>query len=365
MLCQIKPDLCIGILLLFFSLSTSADIEKTSREEIRVVVVAMFEDGETRGDNPGELQFWVERLDLNRQLSFPAGKRDLYLNNDGVLAVLTGAGVSNASASIMALGLDDRFDLSKAYWLIAGIAGGDPADLSLGSAAWARHVVDGDLLYEIDGREIPESWPYGLIPLGANEPTLEFADIKGRTLGTSVFSLNSGLVEWAYSLTRNLKLQDSPAMTAARSLYVDFPTAQRPPFVALGDTLSASTYWHGRELNRWANDWVRLYAGKAANFMTSNMEDSGSLTSLQRLDTAGLVDINRVMVLRTVSNYTIPPKGKSAVWSRTAPYPDKGLPAKEAAFVVGNTVVQALLKAWPKYRDTIPALEGKIEEQGK
>ncbi len=351
---RLRHYLDVAVLCLAFALPSSATSIEGEREEIRVVVVAMFEEGEVRGDNPGELQFWVERLELNRQLSFPAGERDLYLNSEGVLAVLTGAGIANAAASIMALGLDGRFDLSNAYWLVAGIAGGDPADLSLGSAAWARHVVDGDLLYEIDSREIPESWPYGLIPLGAKKPTLEFGDTRGRALGTSVFDLNAGLAEWAYSLTRSLKLQDSPGITAARSLYTDFPVAQRPPFVAIGDTLSASTYWHGRELNRWANDWVRLYAGKNANFMTSNMEDSGSLTSLQRLDDADLVDINRVMVLRTVSNYTIPPAGKSAVWSRTAPYPDKGLPAKDAAFVVGNTVVQALLAAWPEYRDSIP-----------
>ena len=45
----------------------------------------------------------------------------------------------------MALGADPRFDLSKAYWLVAGIGGGDPADVSLGSAVWADHVLDGDI----------------------------------------------------------------------------------------------------------------------------------------------------------------------------------------------------------------------------
>ena len=40
--------------------------------------------------------------------------------------------------------------------MIAGIGGGDPADVSLGSAVWANHVIDGDIGYEIDAREIPE-----------------------------------------------------------------------------------------------------------------------------------------------------------------------------------------------------------------
>ncbi len=62
----------------------------------------------------------------------------------------------------MALGMDPRFDLTKAYWLVAGIAGIDPADGSLGSAAWAEWVVDGDIGYEIDAREIPKDWKTGL-----------------------------------------------------------------------------------------------------------------------------------------------------------------------------------------------------------
>src|SRR5258707_1238079 len=83
----------------------------------------------------------------------------LRMNDRRVLLICTGGGITNASTSIMALGQDPRFDLSKAYWLIAGIAGGDPLDVSLGTAAWSRHVVDGDLLYEIDAREMPKEWP--------------------------------------------------------------------------------------------------------------------------------------------------------------------------------------------------------------
>ena len=123
-------------------------------DSIRVSTCQKLQLGEARGDYPGELQLWVERLGLDTELPFPSGESNLFLNDEGVLAFVTGGGIPNATASVMALGLDPRFDLSKAYWLVAGVAGADPADLSLGSAAWARHVVDGDLAYEIDGREI-------------------------------------------------------------------------------------------------------------------------------------------------------------------------------------------------------------------
>jgi purine nucleoside permease len=343
----------IGTLLACMSLAAcSAD---TQRIEVKVVVMAMFERGESRGDAPGELQLWVERLGLDTEYAFALGQDVLYMNDDGVMAILLGGGISNAAASTMALGQDKRFDLSRAYWLIAGIAGGDPDDVSLGSAAWARHVVDGDLLYEIDGREIPDGWPYGMVPLGTRAPTTNPEDLKdGWSVDTIAFSLNPQLVDWAWSMTRDIRLEDAPGISAYRTHYATFPEAQRPPFVTVGDTLSSSTYWHGALLNRWANDWLQLYRGRDANFMTSNMEDSGTLTALHRLSRADLIDIDRVLVLRTVSNFTMPPAGKTAVWSKTQPFPDNGEPAIEAAFVVGNTVVQALLDDWEQYATHLP-----------
>src|SRR4051812_26078268 len=100
---------------------------------IKVVIVTMFERGADTGDQPGELQYWVERNHLDRVIPFPQGFHDLRMNKDGVLAVLTGVGTAKSTAAIMALGLDSRFDLTKAYWLVAGISGINPARGSLGS----------------------------------------------------------------------------------------------------------------------------------------------------------------------------------------------------------------------------------------
>jgi purine nucleoside permease len=59
-------------------------------------------------------------------------------------------------------------------------------------------------------------------------------------------------------------------------------------------------------------------------------------------------------VLRTASNFATPPPGHDAGWSTTAPYPAQGEPAKEAAYVVGNTVVEALLAGWGEFAKTSP-----------
>ncbi len=319
---------------------------------IKVVVVSMFEIGEDTGDVPGEFQRWVERGEFTHQLEFSLGLHDIYHRNDGVMVICTAGGVTNATATIMALGQDPRFDLSRAYWVIAGIAGADPEDCSLGSAAWAEWVVDGDLAYEIDGREIPEDWEYGFIALGAEKPnTLD----NGWTVETIAYELNPKLVGWAYGLTKDLELPDHPEMAEFRQQFLpEFPNAAQPPFVLIGDSLGSSTYWHGALLNHWANDWMKLHTDGAANFVMSNMEDNGTLTALHRLARTDLVDPQRVLVLRTASNYSMPPPGKDAGWSTTAPYPANGYPAGESAYLVANTVVEALVTGWNKYGETPP-----------
>src|SRR5579862_7524733 len=156
--------------LALFSCSLSAQPAGTPPIPIKVVVVTMFERGEDTGDAPGEFQLWVEREHLDRIIALPAGYHHVRLNKDGVLGMVTGVGTAKAAASVMALGLDPRFDFSRTYWIVAGIGGGDPADVSLGSAVWADHVIDGDLAYEVDARQIPADWPTGYVPLRRATP---------------------------------------------------------------------------------------------------------------------------------------------------------------------------------------------------
>ena len=316
---------------------------------VKVVVVAMFERGADTGDQPGEYQYWVEREKLDHVMPFPQGYHDLRMNDKGVLGILTGVGTAKAAASIMALGLDPRFDLTRAYWLVAGIAGVDPADASLGSAAWAEYVVDGDLAHEIDAREIPSEWKTGYVPLRKSVP---YEQPRGENIGES-YHLNPAIVDWAFRLTEHVELLDDEKMRTERKLFAS-PNAQRPPFVLKGDTLSASTFWHGKLLSDWANDWVKYHTDGKGNYVTTAMEDTGTLQSLTFLSKAGRVDINRVMVLRTASDFDQPAPGWSAADSlaqnKIGQYTGY-YPALEAAWRVGHVVVTKLVQDWPQFRD--------------
>jgi purine nucleoside permease len=320
---------------------------------VKVVVVTMFERGEDTGDVPGEFQLWVEREHLDQILPLPSGYHHVRLNKDGVLGLLTGVGTAKAAASVMALGMDPRFDLSKAYWIVAGIGGGDPADVSLGSAVWADHVVDGDLAFEIDARQIPESWPTGYVPLRRGTPYEQ----PPRVAYGEVYTLNESFVDWAVRLTQDVPLADSDSLRKSRARFAGFPNALRPPFVTRGDTLSASTFWHGSKFDEWANAWTRYYTGDKGNFMTAGMEDTGTMQALTFLSQAGRVDLQRVLVLRTVSNYDREPPGISAEESlqelASGNY-SAYMQSLEAAQVVGDKVVRELVEHWREREATIP-----------
>lgn len=322
---------------------------------VKVVVVTMFEIGEDSGDRPGEFQNWVERLPLDEKLAFPQGYRDLRLNREkSVLGMVTGIGTARAAASVMALGMDPRFDLAKAYWVVAGIAGADPEDMSLGSAAWAEWVIDGDLSHEIDPREAPGDWPTGYTPLRHAEPYAK--PVPENDEGVR-YRLDPALVDWAFQLTKDTPLQDAEALAELRQRYVSHPEAQRPPQVIKGDNLAASTFWHGKLLNDWANDWVDYWTEGQGNFVTTAMEDSGTLQALSFLDKAGRVDRDRVLVLRTASNFSMQHEGITAVESLSGE--KKGgysafIPSLDAAFRVGSKVVLELADNWDRYADTIP-----------
>jgi purine nucleoside permease len=333
---------------------TATSVTSSAPIRVKVVVVAMFERGEDTGDVPGEYQLWAEREHLDQVLPLPAGYHHVRMNKDGVLGMLTGVATAKAAASVMALGLDPRFDLTKAYWVIAGIGGGDPADVSLGSAVWANHVIDGDIAYEIDAREIPSNWSTGYVPLRMSSP---YEQPVRTELDGELYTLNQDLVAWAVQQTKDVPLADSDEMRASRARFTGFPNAMKPPFVTRGDTMSSSTFWHGTRMDEWANEWTRYFTHGQGNYMIAGMEDTGTLQALTFLSQAGRVDLKRVLVLRTVSNFDREAPGstpaeslKSMVGGKYAAY----MPALEAAEIVGDKVVRNIVEHWAERESTIP-----------
>jgi purine nucleoside permease len=322
--------------------------------EVRVVVVTMFEVGADSGDAPGEFQFWKERRHLDTRIPFPQSYHDLWYNPETkVLGMVTGMGSIKSATSVLALGLDQRFDLTHAYWLVAGIGGVDPADASVGSVAWAHYLVDGDMAHEIDAREIPPGWKYGYFPVHSGGPGDPAPAVAANG---EMMELNPSLQDWAYRLTKDMPLPDQPNLAAERAAYTGYPNAQKPPFVLEGDNLAAMTYWHGKLMTGWANDWVKYWTHGKGEFVTSAMEDTGTFQAITNLDAIHRADKSRVLMARAASNYTMPPPGVSAAESLLSE--NHGYSAMNASledlYAVESKVLDALLADWPAYEKAPP-----------
>lgn len=320
---------------------------------VKMVLVTMFEIGEDEGDTAGEFQLWKERRNFDKQIPFPHSHHDLFYDSENqLLTIVTGIGTAKSATATMALGLDQRFDLSKAYWLVAGIAGIDPNDASIGSAVWSSYLVDGDLAHEIDAREIPDDWDTGYFARHTQGPN----DTHRPNPKGEVFQINPALRDWAYELTKDIELADEESIKETRELYTKHPNAQLPPTIMKGGHLAGMTFWHGEILNDWANDWVSFWSDGNSNFVTSAMEETGTFQAITYLDKINRVDEDRFMVLRAGSNYTMPPPNITAAENLLAENEGyAGLRASvETLYTVGSVVIDEITHNWEKYENDIP-----------
>jgi len=92
--------------------------------------------------------------------------------------------------------------------------------------------------------------------------------------------------------------------------------------------------------------------------MIAGMEDTGTLQALTFLDQAGRVDLKRVLVLRTVSNFDREPPGETPAETLASMaggnYP-AFLPSVEAAERVGDKVVHDIVEHWAERESNIPS----------
>lgn len=321
---------------------------------IRIVIVTMFETSLTDDIHLSELDRWRERQPLDKAYRAPHLQQDYHVNEDkGVLSVLTGLGTAKAASAIMALGLDTRFDLTKAYWIIAGIAGFDPSIASLGSVAIGRWIVSGDLAYAIDPREIPNNWSTGYFPIFSKGP---FDNNHNKNNG-EVFKLNENLANWALKINKNMRLIEDAESIALGKAYEAYPNAQESPSIIHGDCLSSMTFFHGKHFTDWAQQWVNYWTQGNGQFVASAMEDVGIYQSMAQLDTLKMVDLSRLILLRSASNFTLPPAGISPsdyLCDDVHNHFSGTTVALENVYRVGNHISESLLDNWETYKETPP-----------
>jgi purine nucleoside permease len=313
----------------------------------KVMIITMFAP---------ERQTWIDNLGPWHDIRVPGLSPDypvVSCNHAGVCVLTTGMGHANAAASTTALVLSHVFDLSHTYFLVAGIAGIAPAYGTVGTAAWARWLVDFGLQWEIDAREIPAGWSGGYLGINTQNPDQK----PPLDYRTEVFRLNEALLQKAYALSRNQVLSDNDTARAWRAHYPDAP-ANQPPTVVQCDTVAGDTWFSGTLLGERATKWTQILTDGQGVYCTTQQEDNATYEALLRGASAHLLDPARVAVLRAGSDFDRPYPGLSA-GDNLLQYGAQGgfTIALQNLFIAGNPLVQAITCNWAAWRRGVPAAE--------
>lgn len=327
--------------------------------QIKAAVVVYYHTDKDPEGMEGEFKHWMTRYGLSQKIPFTPGDHDIYMNDDGVMGFVAGIGVNTATAAVMGLGMDPRFDFSKSYWLIAGVGGANPQAMTIGSVAVARYVIDADKKHVLDPREMPESWRFGTTPYGntSEEFPLPLVD-DYRT----VFRLNQGIANWVIQHCKGLDLAqfitEQDREQCAR--YTGDSAAREKPKVMLGEVLAGDNFWHGRMMNEWATAWVDYWTEGKGQFSISCCEDAGVMTAFTLLANANRIDCDRIIVTRSASNFVCQWEGATAGESLAEEdiVELTGLAtALESAYTVGTTIVNELVQNWSTYESLTPSVD--------
>jgi len=257
-------------------------------------------------DDPDEVSRWLDAYDFERREVGGLPKPVRYDPGADVALVPTGIGKSAATATVTTCFADDALDLDDATLVTVGIAGTHPSAGTIGSVVVADSVVDWDLKERVDDRVTPLGWR-------ARDYCWDLAD---------------GLVERAAGVARDVDLADSESARALRAAYDD----DRSPGVTVGPTVCGDEVWHGEAA---AADVERLCGAYGVDgYATTEMEDAGTVTALERFDA-----LDRYVSLRAVSNFDRAPPGGDPAESAGEFCFDL---ATENAFRAGRAMVSTL-----------------------
>ncbi|KAH8816575.1 purine nucleoside permease-domain-containing protein [Xylogone sp. PMI_703] len=275
------------------------------------------------------------------------------LEDGSVCQLTTGESEINAATTINSLVLSPLFDLTKTYFLIAGIAGINPKHGTIGGVAFSKYAIQVALQYEFDARSIPSNFSTGYVPLGATSPD----EYPKNIYGTEVFEVNEALRDIAVAYAKTAKLNDSDTAIAYRANYASAADGAKPavyaaaiqaPGVYTCDVATSDVYYSGTLLGEAFENTTTLFTNGSATYCMTAQEDNATLEVLLRAALHKTVDFSRIIVMRTASNFDRPYPGLSdidALFYITSGGFD---PSLANIYLAGTPIIKGILKDWEK-----------------
>ena len=114
-------------------------------------------------------------------------------------------------------------------------------------------------------------------------------------------------------------------------------------------------------MNKSAENWVTYWSNGKAVFTMTSEEDAGYAQALTFLAQANTTDFNRVLVLRSASDFSVPYPGQTAAQLLAGDSSGTGysafLESLQDVYLTGSAVVNEIVDNWPTYRDQVPSAQ--------
>lgn len=224
------------------------------------------------------------------------------LEDYSVCQVTTGESEINAAATLTAVVLSGKFDLTKTYFLAAGIAGVNPKHGTLGSVALAKYAVQVALQYELDAREMPANFTTGYFAYGTDLP----GQYPTTLYGTEVFEVNEALRDAAHGFAARAALADDKESAEYRARYLadglSHVAATQPPSAIKCDSATSDVYFTGALLGEAFENTTTTWTNGSGIYCMTAQEDNATLEVMVRMAIEGLVDFSRIIIMRTGEN---------------------------------------------------------------
>ncbi|ELY98828.1 phosphorylase family protein, partial [Natrialba asiatica] len=249
---------------------------------------------------------------------------------------------SDAATTVTALLAAPALELDSAYVVSAGIAGGPPERVALGSVVIADSVVDWDRKHRWDRTQTGASDggdAHGDVGAAVDTDPAAGLDLLAYRPRDYVHRLDTELVDAALEAAADATLDSDPAARAYQDEYEFSDAPIAGPTVERGTTVCGDEFWHGPRYAREVAWLCEAYG--VAPYLTTQMEDAATATALDRF---GLLD--RYLSVRAVANYDRPAPGETVEESFDGNAASLDL-ARENAARVGRTVVTELVASDP------------------
>jgi len=309
----------------------------------KVVIISMFAP---------EAEVWYGKKEFNllaQNITVP-GLSPLFPQahcdaKGDVCQIVTGESEINAASTVTAFVQSPKFNLTKSYFMIAGIAGVNPKVATLGAVTFAKYAVQVALQYEFDIRDLPNNFTSGYIGFNDYAPN----EYPEEFYGTEVFEVNEALRSVAISFASGAKLNDSSDAAAYRAKYASvssYAAGAKAPSVVACDVATSDVYYSGDHLSEAFENTTHIWTNGSGVYCTTAQEDNASLEAIMRAAQKNMTDFSRVIVMRTASDFDRPPPGVSEIQNLL--YVNQGgfPPAIQNIYLAGIKVVEGILDGW-------------------